>query len=256
VIRVSRRVFSLTIILALLIVLVCGYIGVTYNDSSQPSDGDAKAARDSVIAYLAENYPDAQDWTSNLAWSGGRQNTSTADFEAYVYSTGEWTMQLNCTAASNPLFVVDANYTMGDVTLDWMGVCQNGTVVEQGYVVYSVDFLAIEPHRAAMDSFYYLIENHEEIQQYLNVYGLTGGRVAPPEGFDGSETYRYVGVAWNETALYEVGWTITVQYPVVPDPVYSVNVTYVPDGTEQAIIDWQGTWQDGAVTEAVYSCAP
>ena len=71
-IRVSRRVISLILFLALLIVLVCGYIGVTYNDSSQPNDGNAKAARDSVIAYLSENYPDAQNWTSNLD-ARGRQ---------------------------------------------------------------------------------------------------------------------------------------------------------------------------------------
>jgi hypothetical protein len=255
-IRVSRRVFSLILVAALLIVLVCGYIGVTYNNSSQPSDGDAQAARDSVITYLSDNYPDAQNWTSNLAWSGGKQSTGTADLETYVYSTGEWTMQLNCTATSNPLYVVDANYTKGDVTLDWMGVCQNGTVAEQGYVVYSADFMATEPHQAAWASLQYMIENHQAVVAYLNAYSLAGGRVAPPEGFVGSETYRYAGVAWNETALYEVGWTVTVQYPVVPNPIYSVNITYVPDGTVQAIIDWQGTWQTESVTETLYSCTP
>lgn len=254
-IRVSRRVISLILFLALLIVLVCGYIGVTYNDSSQPNDGNAKAARDSVIAYLSENYPDAQNWTSNLAWSGGRQNASTADLEAYVYCTNEWTVQLNSTTALNPLYVVDANYTKGDVTLDWMGVCQNGTVVEQGYVVYDVDFLAVEPYQAAWGALQYMIENHEDVLEYLNAYGLTGGRVAS-EGVVGSERYRYVGVAWNETTLYEVGWVISVEYPVVPDPVYSVNITYVPAGAVQAIINWQGTWQDEALTETLYSCTP
>lgn len=252
----SRRVISVTIIVALLAVLVSGYIGVTYNNSSQSTGNSAQAARDSVITYLKENYPIMENWTANLAWTGGRQNISAVDAEYYVYNSSEWIMQLNCTVAPNPLYVVDANYTKDDITLEWIGVCQNGTAIEEGYVIYNTDLVTTEANQAECDIIPYLAANHQETQQHLTFLGLEGGKVAPPEGFVGSETYRYVGVAWNDTDIYPVGWTITMQHPVVPNPTYSVNITYAPPSTDHTIINWQGTWQNGTITETLYSYTP
>ena len=111
---VSRRAFIIIISAALVIVLAAGYIGVTYNSTSQSAvDLNAQTARDSVISYIKENYPVTANFTSNLSWTGGRQNASSSDTELYVYNNSEWNMRLDCSAVTNPVYVVDANYTRG-----------------------------------------------------------------------------------------------------------------------------------------------
>lgn len=251
-----RRWLLITVVIVVIAVLVTGYIGLTYNNRST---SNAELARDSAINYLATNYPETQNFTSNLSWSGGRQETGSTGSETYVYTTNEWTVKLNCSAVPSPLYTVDANYTKGDVTLEWMGVCQNGTIVEQGYIVYSLSFETSPAKQALLDTFPYLLDNHNDTMQYLqDLFGWTGGRVAAPEGFVGSETYRYNGVGWNSTTMYPAGWTVSEQYPVVPNPIYNVNVTYTSphDSSGHIIVDWQGTWQNGTVTETHYSCTP
>jgi hypothetical protein len=252
-----RRWIVTLIAVVIVVVLATGYIGLTFNN--KPSPNSAEIARDAAISYLATNYPETQNFTSNISWSGGSKETASTGTETYVYTTNDWTITLNCSAVSNPLYTIDANYTKEDVTLEWMGVCQNGTVVEQGYVVYSLDFENLLPKQALLDTCSYLIDNHKDIMPYLqDLYSWTGGRMAPAEGFVGSETYRYSGVGWNATTMYPAGWTVTVQYPVVLNPIYNVNVTYASphDNSGNIILDWQGTWQNGTVTETHYAIAP
>jgi hypothetical protein len=253
---VSRRVSIIIVSAVLIIVLIAGYIGVTYNGTNQSAaDLNAQTARDSVISYIKESYPESANFTSNLSWTGGRQNASSSDTEFYVYNTGEWTMLLNCSSVSNPVYTVDANYTLGDVTLEWMGFCQDSTAIEQGLIVYSIDLEATSAQQARDALFGSFLESHGDAYQYLDFAGWEGGR-ATPEGLVGSETYSYSGVMYNATAIYPTGWTVTVQYPVVPNPIYSANITYTPSSTGQRVIDWQGNWQNGTVTETSYSITP
>jgi hypothetical protein len=253
----SKRAFIIIISAVFLIVLIAGYIGVTYNSSNQPAaDLNAQTARDSVISYIRENYPVTENFTSNLSWTGGRQNASSPDTEYYVYNATDWYMLLNCSAVANPVYVVDANYARGDVTIEWMGFCQNCTVIEQGYIVYPIDDFQKPPvQQAQLDAFCYFVDNHSEVSQYFNFAGWQGARITP-EGLCGAETYSYTGMMYNATAIYPTGWVMTVQYPVVPNPIYSVNITYTPSGTTQRIIDWQGTCQNGTVAETLYSFTP
>ena len=112
----------------------------------------------------------------------------------------------------------------GDVTVEWMGFCQNTTVIEQGLITYTIDFEASPVQQARQDTFGSFLESHSELYQYLNFAGWAGGR-ATPEGLVGSETYSYFGVMYNATSIYPTGWAVTIQYPVVPNPVYSANIT-------------------------------
>ena len=51
-----------------------------------------------------------------------------------------------------------------------------------------------------------------------------------------------------------------MQRPVVPNPIYSVNATYVSPVSqitpEQMIINWQGTGKTETVTETKYTFNP
>ncbi len=66
----------------------------------------------------------------------------------------------------------------------------------------------------------------------------TGGRVDTT--ILGSETYIYSSA----------GWTVTIEYPVVPDPKYTITANY---SANNLFVFWQGTDQSGTFTETNYA---
>ncbi len=85
--------------------------------------------------------------------------------------------------------------------------------------------------------------DHPETAQFMNDLVWTGGR--QDTKLLGSETYMY----------QSQGWTVTIKYPVVANPIYNITVDYSTASNGVSIpyhVTWQGTWQDGCVTEASY----
>lgn len=91
----------------------------------------------------------------------------------------------------------------------------------------------------------YIQFNHPETAQFMNDLAWTGGRTTP-QNVVGAETYTY----------YSQGWNFTLNYPVVPNAIYTITVDYsaVSTGIPYRII-WQGTWQNGVVKETNYTFA-
>jgi len=94
----------------------------------------------------------------------------------------------------------------------------------------------------------YIRANHPETAQFMNnLSAWTGGR--EDTGLLGAETYIY-----NST-----GWTVTIKYPVIPNPVYTITADYSATSTQGASIPyrviWEGTWENGSVTETSYTFA-
>ena len=89
----------------------------------------------------------------------------------------------------------------------------------------------------------YIAANHPETAQFMNDLSWIGGSANPP-GFVGSVTYKY----------FSQGWTVTVSYPVVLNPVYSVTAHYqaFSKGINYDIV-WSGTWQNNVINEISYS---
>jgi hypothetical protein len=89
----------------------------------------------------------------------------------------------------------------------------------------------------------YIEANHLETAQFMNDLSWTGGS-ANPLGFVGSVTYKY----------FSQEWTVTISYPVVPNPIYSISTVYsdFSRGVTYAI-NWAGTSQNGVITEISYS---
>jgi hypothetical protein len=87
--------------------------------------------------------------------------------------------------------------------------------------------------------------NHPETAQFMNDLAWTGGRVTPT-GLVGAETYTYLSQGWN----------VTISYPVVPNPRYTIKADYSATSTGGASIPyrviWQGFWEEGAVVETNY----
>ena len=89
----------------------------------------------------------------------------------------------------------------------------------------------------------YIEANHPETAQLMGELVWTGGR--EETGLLGAEIYNYESQ----------GWKVTISYPVIVNPVYDVTVNYsVPAGVisiPYAVI-WEGTWENGTVTEASF----
>ncbi|MGD6932957.1 MAG: hypothetical protein ACQCN5_02000 [Candidatus Bathyarchaeia archaeon] len=95
----------------------------------------------------------------------------------------------------------------------------------------------------------YIECNHPETEQYMQDLNWTGGRIET--GLIGAEKYVYTTLT---DALGSAGWTVAMSYPVVPNPLYTIIVNYTQTGVQNPVnISWNGTWQNGTITETGYS---
>jgi hypothetical protein len=85
--------------------------------------------------------------------------------------------------------------------------------------------------------------SHTETAPLMTSLTWTGGR-ATPEGLVGAETYVYTTTT---------GWNVTVQNPVIPNPIYTVTATYTSGTTA---VNWQGTYENSTITETSYTYTP
>ena len=88
----------------------------------------------------------------------------------------------------------------------------------------------------------YIKFNHPETAQFMKDLNWTGGRTTPAT-LIGAETYYYVSL----------GWKFTLNYPVVPNPIYNATADYSNPytGIPYRII-WTGTWQNWSIKESSY----
>jgi hypothetical protein len=96
----------------------------------------------------------------------------------------------------------------------------------------------------------YIKAHHKETAQYMQSFSWTGKDITP-EGFTGGRWYSYQSAGWN----------ITIQYPVALPPgsitIYSVTATYTSQVTPgEVIVSWQGTLQNGLITQTTYTFNP
>ncbi len=94
----------------------------------------------------------------------------------------------------------------------------------------------------------YIENNHTETAQYMQNLNWSGGRI--DTDLVGAEKYVYTTLT---EALGSAGWTVTISYPVVPNPLYTLIVNYTQTGVQNPVnISWNGTWQNGTITETNY----
>lgn len=98
------------------------------------------------------------------------------------------------------------------------------------------------------DAMAFIKTSHTETAQFMNNLAWAGGR-ATPDGILGAETYTYVSQGWN----------VTIQYPVIADPTYTITANYSATSTGNVTIPyavlWQGSWENGTITETNYDFA-
>lgn len=91
----------------------------------------------------------------------------------------------------------------------------------------------------------YIKTNHPETAQFMQSLSWTGGKV-DRDVMIGAETYSWISGGWN----------VTLTYPIVPNPVYSVNADYKQQGLGIPYrVIWAGTWHNDKITETTYEFA-
>jgi hypothetical protein len=90
----------------------------------------------------------------------------------------------------------------------------------------------------------YIKNNHPEIAQFVQDLTWIGGRVET--GLIGTEKYSYLSGGWN----------VTLAYPVVPNPLFTIIADFKAPGTGIPYrVIWEGTWQNGLITQTSYEFA-
>jgi hypothetical protein len=230
------------------------------NEVSLPADSTQTQVRDEIMTYIECNHPESAQFMQSLSWSGGRVETGLIGAENYVYTTmtvapgsAGWTVTLHYPVVPNSIYTVTVNYTQTGVQypvdISWNGTWQNGTITETNYLS-NINSVTPQPQEQVRnDAMNYIQAIHGETDQFMQDLSWTGGRV--DTGLVGAETYVYttehgmLGGAW---------WTVELDYPVVPNPPYTVKINYTQTGVQTPYnVFWNGTWQNGCIDETGYS---
>ena len=162
-----RRTIVLAATLAIILVIVAGYVGLTGLNGNQPAATPTPSAtpassatpqasptassspqlttqeqiRDSVINYIRTQHSQAAPYMVGFMWTGGMMPTSMmVGSSTYSYQSNGWNVTMQCPVTLNPRYTITANYTslISEVfpprnMIMWSGTWQNGTIAETGY---------------------------------------------------------------------------------------------------------------------------
>lgn len=168
-------------------------------------------AKDLVVAYILENYPEFKDIKTPEAWSFEIVTGGLLGYQTIVYTGEGWTVKVSHAVVLKPTYTVEV--TNEDVE----GFQWNGEVDQSGNVVGdSQDHLQILSPEEARDA---------AVEYVLSYYPALLGVKAPqswetkdltPQGLVGSSKLEYTAK----------GWRVTVSYPVVWKPAYTVEIAF------------------------------
>ena len=95
--------------------------------------------RDATMTYIKEQHPEAAEFITNFAWTGGRIDTNLLGAEKYVYECQGWKVTITYPVIPNPVYNVLAEYHVPEGTigvpysLNWQGTIENGVIAETSY---------------------------------------------------------------------------------------------------------------------------
>jgi hypothetical protein len=248
-----RKILIVALAAVLIIVIAGGYLAWSHLSSqSQNQNQDSnnteatpsvEQIRDQAMTYIAANHTQTLPLMQAFHWSGGRQDTDLLGSETYQYTGGNWTIKLQYPVVLNPVYTITVNFSADDCIFDWTGTYQNRVITQTSSNTDTQTALTQEQIRDL--TIQYLTAYHNQTLQYIHDFSWSGGRV--DQGMMvGSDIYSYQSGGWN----------ITMQYPVVPNPTYTLTAQYTPADTHLDIITWEGTLQNGTITETNYQYRP
>ncbi|MCW4000382.1 MAG: hypothetical protein NWE93_09090 [Candidatus Bathyarchaeota archaeon] len=249
--RIKLNRFTAVVLAAVVFIFVSsGILAWSYRESldSDSNLASLQQIRDETILYLVANHTETAKLTSNLSWTGGLVEEGVLGSETYLFTSGNWQIQVTYPVVKSPLYSISANYSSPEATVIWKGTYQNGILKEVSSDILVSTSGALSQAQIRDLTMNYVKTFHNETASYMQALAWTGGK-ATTEGIVGSETYCYMSGLWN----------LTLQYPVVAAPIYTIAVQYDTSsdlGLGSATINWQGTFQEGLIIEKAYNYTP
>jgi hypothetical protein len=204
-----------------------------YETGSQTLTADY--VRDIAAWYIQQNHPDVATLLADVSWTGGRSDSATLGSETYVYSGHDWIFTVQYPVVLDPIYSITATYA-GDA-VSWQGTFENNQIHETYYNFNNAASSEASPEQARDASMAYIAQHHSEAAPLMEALLWTSSYDS--NGID-SATYTF----------YAGGWSVSVQYPLVENPLYTIFAGYSSD---VAAITWTGFCQDGVITEMEYS---
>lgn len=242
-----RKTFIAAIAIVLIAVITGGILGYTYlQGQNQPAPSnpaqttnEIENIRDQALTYVAANHTQTLSLTPTGHWSGGRVDTGLLGAETYQFTNGNCQIDIHYPVVLNPIYTI--NCTAGG--LSWSGTYQGGAINETACSLAVDTTLTQEQMRDL--TLMYLQGNHNETSSYMHDLTWTGGRM---------DLGMLVGIdKYNYQAS---GWNVTIQNPVVPNPIYTVTAVYTPSNMHSAMMTWVGEIYNGTVTQTSYEYNP
>lgn len=253
-----KKLFIVLAAVVLIVVIAGGILAYTYLQNQNPTptpSGETNTPpmvpttveeiRDAAMVYLAANHSGTVMVMDNLAWTGGRQETGLLGAENYVYTSGSWSCVIDYPVVLNPIYTVTLDYSNADVAVRWVGSFQDGVFSETSA---SVNGLVSDLNQAGIRdlTMMYLKVYHNNTSPYMqSMMTWTGGQVDMGM-MVGSTKYSYLSNGWN----------VTIQNPVVPNPIYTITAIYMPSNMNAAMITWEGTLNNGIITQTSWAYNP
>ncbi len=260
------KVLIIALIAALIIIIVGGYFAYTYfaNQNplnTQPTALSVEQIRDKAMIYLATNYVETVNLMNDLSWSGGRMDTGLLGSDLNLYDSGSWSMSIQNPVVADPIYTISANYSSGDVAVEWTGTSQDGSITQTSVNINypSMTYMQMNNEAGGQDTI--LLLTQEQIRDFTMSYiKLCYNQTAPYMEnlmWTGGQVNMGMMVGSTKYSYESSGWNLTMQSPVVPNPIYSVNATYASMGMNQNVeIIWQGTMQNSTITQTTYTFKP
>ena len=192
--------------------------------------------RDAAITYIQINHLEIASLMTGFSWTGGRKSTGLIGAESYGFTSGSWTVSLKYPVILNPVYTITANYSVG--TVYWAGTYENGIIKETTFFIANGVQLGSGQEQARDAAITYIKANHAQTAPLITGLEWEGGR--EDTGLLVSEKYDY----------YRGGWTVTVSYPVEPNPTYTITADY---SSEETTVSWIGTYKNGTIKETSYA---
>jgi len=224
------------------------YFGVQNHDNSSTMIFSMEQIRDQVMVYIAANHTVTFPLMQSLSWSDGREATGLLGSEAYMYHSGNWSISLQPPVVANSIYKISVNYSSDGCVFDWVGTYQDGLISETSNTINNVPQLGLDQEQLRDLIMLYINAYHNQTEPYMQSLTWMGGRMTLMGMMD-SEFYSYQSSGWN----------VTMQYPVTPNPIYTIAAQYKPMqywNTGDILISWQGKIQNGVITEAAYKFNP
>jgi hypothetical protein len=224
----------------------------TASPTPSPQNLAMEQLRDRTMVYIEANHSETVKLMENLTWTGGKQDTGLlVGSVTYLYSSGNWSFKIQHPVVPDPTYSITANYSSEGAIVKWSGTYQNQSLTETTSYISVADLLVLSTQEQMRDiTMAFVKVYHNETVPYMqDISSWTGGRTTP-EGLAGGETYSYESTGWN----------VTIRYPVVLNPTYTVTANYTSPISQvfpaQVIVSWQGTLQDGILNETAYNFNP